>query len=319
MTTIELPQCEPGSPEWHAQRALAIGGSEAAACCGLDPYESPLSLFLAKTGVIPPVDDNEAMAWGRRMEEPIAIEWAERRGLYLARPTATLARADLPWMHANPDRFVYESPAWQTYGAEPMGLAEFKLSHDVERWRDGPPDAHVLQVQHYLAVTGLDLGWLIGLVSDRRFRLETFEIERDDVLIERLIEAEAEMMRRIDEGDPPAASANDADVLAAAFVDSEPGARVELPGLARVVLDDLETARLRHQAAADDRARLENQLRAWIGNAEIGTLDGDVAVTWKAHDVSRLDTKALRDADPDVFAAYSHTTRQRRLLTPQRR
>lgn len=317
--TVALPPAEPGTAEWHAQRAGAIGGSEAAACCGLDPYESPLALYLVKTGVVGD-EDNESMAWGRRMEEPIAAEWAERSGLYVVRPTCAFAHVEHEWMHANVDRFVFEAPAASIVG-EPLGIVEVKFSHDAAMWADDrPPDHHVIQVQHCLAVTGMEHAWLVGAVSTgHRLRLVVHEIERDDLLIARLIECEADMMRRIDEGDPPAASAGDSEVLAAAFAEPTPGAHVELPPGARYVLDDLDAAKARMKRAKADVDRNTNQLRVWLGDAEVGMLDGDEPVTWKGHDVTRLDAKRLRAELPEVFVAYSTTAIERRLLAKQRK
>lgn len=308
---ITLPFAPPDSPEWHEQRRQAIGGSEAAACVGLDPYESPLALWLVKTGQVPAADETEAMTWGRRMEDAIAAEWAERTGLHLMLPPATFARADLPFMHANVDRLVFESPFADDVA---LGLAEIKLTHDTARWDDGPPDHHVLQVQHYLAVTGFQVGWLIGLLSERRFRLVVHVIERDEQLIERLVAAEAEMWRRILEADPPAASVGDRAVLSAAYPQPEPGRSVTLPPSAAVVLDELGAARARRKRAEDDCDRFENQLRAWLGDAERGVVGDREAVTWKAHEVQRLDTTALRKDQPETYAAYARTTTQRRLL-----
>lgn len=317
--TIALPPTEPGSAEWLAQRADAIGGSEAAACCGLDPYSSPLALYLVKSGVVAD-EDNEAMAWGRRMEEPIAAEWAERSGLYVLRPTCAFAHIRHPWMHANVDRFVFEHPAASIVG-EPLGILEVKFSHDAERWSgDTPPDHHVIQVQHCLAVTGMEHGWLVGAISTgHRLRLVVHEIDRDELLIERMIACESEMVRRIDEGDPPAASADDADVLGTAFAMPTVGAHVELPPAARYVLDDLAAAKARVKRAQAEVDRNTNQLRVWLGDAEVGMLDGDEPVTWKGHDVTRLDTKRLRKERPDVFDAYATTTVERRLLANARK
>jgi predicted phage-related endonuclease len=127
------------------------------------------------------------------------------------------------------------------------------------------------------------------------------------------------MMRRIDEGDPPAASAGDSDVLAAAFAEPTPGAHVELPPGARYVLDDLDAAKARAKRAKADVDRDTNQLRVWLGDAEVGMLDGDEPVTWKGHDVTRLDSKRLRDERPDVFDAYATTTIERRLVARSRK
>lgn len=45
---------------------------------------------------------------------------------------------------------------------------------------------------------------------------------------------------------------------------------------------------------------------------DTGTLDGEVVVTWSNFKESRLDTKAFREAHPELAAEYTHTNAKRR-------
>jgi predicted phage-related endonuclease len=69
-------------PDWLEARRNGIGGSDAAAICGLDPCRSAFELLLDKTRVV--VDDDragEAAQWGRLLEPVIADEVARREQL----------------------------------------------------------------------------------------------------------------------------------------------------------------------------------------------------------------------------------------------
>ncbi len=60
--------------EWLMLRKNGIGGSDAGAVCGLNPYVSPLEVYVSKTcestgGETP---DNEAMREGRDFEDYVA-------------------------------------------------------------------------------------------------------------------------------------------------------------------------------------------------------------------------------------------------------
>lgn len=58
--------------EWLQLRKNGIGGSDAGAICGLNPYASPLSVYMDKTGGLEEKEDNEAMRQGRDLEEYVA-------------------------------------------------------------------------------------------------------------------------------------------------------------------------------------------------------------------------------------------------------
>ena len=47
--------------EWLKAREGGIGASEVAAVVGLSKWDSPYSLFLRKTGQVPPIEENDAM------------------------------------------------------------------------------------------------------------------------------------------------------------------------------------------------------------------------------------------------------------------
>ena len=51
--------------EWLDLRKTGIGGSDAGAVCGLNPYVSSIGVYLNKIGKAPEVEDNEAMRQGR--------------------------------------------------------------------------------------------------------------------------------------------------------------------------------------------------------------------------------------------------------------
>ena len=66
-------------PSWLAARRAGIGGSDAAAILGLDPFKSPLAVYMDKRGELPDAEAGEAArapaASGRRVYRL----WGERR------------------------------------------------------------------------------------------------------------------------------------------------------------------------------------------------------------------------------------------------
>jgi len=55
--------------DWLKYRKQGIGGSDAGAICGLNPYVSPMSIFYEKTSSEVEDHDNESMRQGLDLEE----------------------------------------------------------------------------------------------------------------------------------------------------------------------------------------------------------------------------------------------------------
>ena len=58
--------------EWLHLRKTGLGGSDAGAVCGLNPYSSPLQVFYDKTSEEVQDKDSESMRQGRDLEEYVA-------------------------------------------------------------------------------------------------------------------------------------------------------------------------------------------------------------------------------------------------------
>src|SRR4051812_1639091 len=73
----------PLSPAWYAARSTGIGASEIAAAAGLSRYATPLEIYARKRGLMPEIEDNDAMRLGRKLEPVVKSEFCERTGLTL--------------------------------------------------------------------------------------------------------------------------------------------------------------------------------------------------------------------------------------------
>ena len=80
--------------EWLKLRRTGIGGSDAGAICGLNPYSSPMTVYRDKTGDYLEDEDNESMRQGRDLEDYVARRFCEETGLrYAAHTRCTEARS----------------------------------------------------------------------------------------------------------------------------------------------------------------------------------------------------------------------------------
>lgn len=293
--------------EWLRLRAQGIGGSDAAAIAGLNPWKSPMGVYLEKVGEIKDDDEpSEAAYWGSTLEEVVAREFTRRTGLKVRRRNAILRSSKHPFMLANVDRLVVGDQVpleCKTAGA--------RAAAD---WDDGRvPDYYMIQLQHYLAVTGAPYGYIAVLIGGQRFLYQ--RIERDDELIQYLVQIERNFWENhvIPRVPPPVdgteASADLMDMLYPP--DRVQQREIQLPPDAEALIALYEAAKAEEKAAAERRQEAENKLKALLGEHERGVV-GNRVVRWPVITSTRVDTKRLKAEFPDVYAAVAKETTYRR-------
>jgi putative phage-type endonuclease len=272
---------------WLGTRQLGIGGSDVGKLFGYVKNCTPYKLWLIKRGELPEEEAGEAAEIGNDLEDYVAKKFAERTGHRILTSPGTLQHPEFPWMLVNVDRFVCDTPDC-TYGLDCEGCAvlECKTTAGImaRKWDDEEvPEAALFQVQHALAVTGLERGYLAGLVGGfGGHRIEIVPVERDEELIEMLIKKEAEFWQRVVENDPPPVDgeASTTDVLCRRYKVT-PDKIVELDDSVREIIAQREQAGAAEKAAKERKDQASNELRLLLGDAEVGTLAGKPIVSWK--------------------------------------
>jgi putative phage-type endonuclease len=180
--------------DFHAVRMTGIGGSDAAAVLGLSKWKTPLQVYLEKLGQGGLMLDNEAMAWGRALEPVIRQQYAERTGRIVYLPDTALRHKEHDFMIANLDGYTDDGR-----------VLEVKTARSGQEWgepgSDEIPTNYLLQVQHYLTVTGFEWADVAVLIGGSDFRI--YEIRADKDLQALLIEGEAEFWQRVQDRNPP--------------------------------------------------------------------------------------------------------------------
>lgn len=195
---------EPGTEAWHEARSTGIGASEAAAACGLSPYQTPLELYHRKRGDLPAIEDNDAMRLGRKLEPIIKSEFtlATGRELYAFDPPM-YRHPVLAWQLATPDGELLPEA-----GSEIRELLECKStssrtvkSNLGDDGTDEIPESWLFQCQHQMAVCSADMVHVAALIDGRQMRI--FRVQRHDALIEMITRTELELWEMIQAGTPP--------------------------------------------------------------------------------------------------------------------
>lgn len=283
--------------EWLEQRRQGIGGSDCAVVMGLSKWKSSYQLYLEKRGeVSDDQPDNEAMLWGRELEPVIRQQYANRTGRLVRADIGIIKSPEYPFMLANVDGLT-----------EDQRVLEIKTARTASGWgeegTDQVPEAYLLQVQHYMAVTGLPVADVAVLIGGSDFRI--YEVPANPELHELIIEAEAEFWRRVVDGNPPEITSY-ADAVAK-YGKSTRAGEIEARPRALEAIQEIRTIK----GKIDELEKIMEFSKAILIN-EFGdqydtmTHKGLTVATWKKprNSVS-FDTAAFKAAHQDLYDAYS--------------
>ena len=289
--------------EQHENRATGIGGSDAAAVCGLNPYKSPVDVYLEKVGAAAPVDETERMFWGNKLEDVVADVYSDRTGRKVRRRNRTCRHRQHPFMLGHIDRDVVgERRLLECKTADKWTIGQWG-----EPGTDEVPDYYLVQVAHYLAVLDYDVADLLLFNGTEASGIYT--IPRDRELEANLVEREHDFWMRhvLPEVPPPPTRAADLRVL---FPRDSGGSIVATPEIAAkcAQLKALRKALKQGEAETEEMAL---EIRAFMGPAATLLIDADGAplATWcNNKDGRRLNVKALEAELPDIASAYYEIT-----------
>lgn len=296
--------------EWLRIRKQGIGASDAAAAVGLSPYQSPLELWLIKTGrdsQLPKLDaddDSSPLYWGHVLEPIVAEHYSKRTGNKVRRLNAVLQHpdADKSWMLANLDYAVTGSNEVQILECKTAGEFGARL------WRDGVPEYVQCQVQHQLAVTGKAAADVCVLICGQE--IQVHRIHRDDALIKRLIELERVFWQYIETDSPP--PANGSESAGRALQCLYPRDNSEVLDLSSdealsATFDHLVTVRNDLRVLGETESALKQQIQERMGHASKALFAGG-DVSWKrSKDSTALDVTAALKETPELLDRYPLT------------
>lgn len=288
-------------------RSLTVGGSDAAAAAGIDPWCSRVMLWLEKTGRVER-RETEAMAWGTALE-PLIWTALEDRGYDLFPADADgLADPEREWLIGHPDGFTVVNEHRAVLELKTAGAFAFRAG-----WDDAPPVQYVAQAQLYMHLTGCL--WTLVAVLVGGQRLDVFEVRRDERAIRLLLEAAERFHWHLvtDTAPPPDGSDSAREALLALYPQARPESVVRLLGDDWKALLELRHRKAQLAALKALISPLENQLRAAMGDAELALSPHDAEVIRYTNVTTpRVDVTRLKRDRPEIAAEYATESQTRR-------
>ncbi|MGN0679869.1 MAG: YqaJ viral recombinase family protein [Oscillospiraceae bacterium] len=291
--------------QWLEYRRQGIGGSDAAVVCGISRYKSPFELWLEKTGEQPNREAGEPAYWGTLLEPVVRNEFEKRTGIEVSTTKKLLQSEEHPFMLANLDG-ICEHPELGTCVFEAKTASAFKAAE----WDNTIPDEYMLQIQHYMAVTGYKGAFIAVLIGGNSFKWKF--VERDEELISMLIRCEERFWNNVQDGTPPPIDSSEATArfLADKFAECK-GETITLPNSAIEIIRRYDTVSAKLDELTEEKRLAENLLKEMLGNNECGTIENSI-VTWKSVSQERLDSKKLKTEHPALYKEYATKTTYRR-------
>lgn len=263
--------------EWLEMRKNGIGASEVGAVIGISPWATPFSIWLLKTGQIPPQDETQAMKMGKLLEPVIAQLWEDATGWKVIKSSAKdiiYQDPEHPWRIVTPDRFAYEiNPAT---GKKAKCLLEFKsTSQDFDP--DDLPPYYVAQCQYQMLVTGIHVNYLCWLTNGRYYNHARLEYDEEfaNFISERVDEFWTESV--VGGKEPELISVEDF-----AFKGSEPGKDVDADDKALGEILSLYKVNAILDKDETEANALKDAIKLYMGEAESISFEGKVLATWKS-------------------------------------
>ncbi len=247
-------------------RRHGIGGSEAAAACGVSKWQTPLHVYLSKLGLWE-TEQNEAMQWGLWMEDLLQRAYEARTGTRLCRPAITYHSEKHKFMFATPDRLDEGHTK----------LIELKTARTREGWgepgSDEIPHDYVCQVQHQMAVLDAPLAEVAVLFGGCDFQI--YSVPRSDSFITTMVAIEAELWQRIQDRNPPPPDWQhpDTPALIQHLYRPRESLTIQMPYGSKALVDRYEELGRFTSEYAKERERLKARLTEMLGEAGCGVLE----------------------------------------------
>ena len=293
--------------EWLKYRTGGIGGSDVSIIAGINPFKSIHQLWLEKTGRVEPEQTESEYAYFGTLLEPIVRkEFTERTGIKVRQKHMLLQSEEYPFMYADLDGVINEGGELAIFEAKTA--SQYKMN----TWEEDVPAGYILQVQHYMAVTGAKKTYIAALVGGNHFVYHV--VERDEVLIAKIIAMEKYFWEtHVIGGAEPVPDGSEAttNYFNSRFSNSN-GQTIELPEEALAICEEYKRLSEELKLLETAKSAAANQLKSYLKEAESGTV-GDRKIVWKQIYKSSLDQKRLKEEKPDIYNGYITQSSYRRL------
>lgn len=317
--------------KWLEIRRGFIGGSDAGSFNPESRYHSLFSLYMNKVEGVSGFSGNGATERGSLIEEFIRKYTERALGVKIHTCPYALVSERFPFMGANLDGVITDEFKYKGHGFIGKTGVEIKSSRDGFGFSDSPereeiPDDYYYQIQHQMAVSGIDR-FLLPVYVMSSDKLMIFIVERNPEFIEQLIAEESRFWNEhVLAKVPPAPKLIDAEksIINAAMPGGE--YEIELDEDLYDLIRSYTASQKAEKEASEKKEKIGLMIRDYIyrnvdssGSESESTKvtlaknDKGVSLSFSAGESSRVDTGKLKGKYPDVYSECLSTNKTSRL------
>lgn len=292
--------------EWLKARSKGIGGSEITAVMGLDPYRTPYALWESKTGRTADFGGNKFTRAGNYLEPVVAQMFQDETGFEVYVPqTEHWSHPDYPHLLGTPDRFVA-----QKHGDAVLEIKTTMRRVSREDVLEGNAISWYFQVMWYMGITGKKKGFIAWLCQGVEF--EYIEVDFNEEIFADMVDAGNRFWSDYvlaDNPPPPISKEDIAKIVGLVLPDA-----IEAPIEALTYHNQIKNNKEQIKQLEQANDELIEAVQLMMVEHSHLTYSGATLFTWKQSEATRLDTKALKEAEPDTWERYAKTSKTRTFL-----
>ena len=170
--------------EWLLKRKQGITGTDVSKIMGLSHWGTMKDVYEDKLGLSQPIEQNEKMLWGTKLEGLIRSHYAEVNGVEVIEPGFIQGKED--WIIGNPDGIVVNQAQKWEYGLE-IKTAKVCSPSVKKMWDNKVPIDYEYQCRWYMLLTDLPYWKLAVLMNGSEYH-DHYVISRDEKLEQQMYE-----------------------------------------------------------------------------------------------------------------------------------
>ena len=295
MSNKAISTLEMSHSSWIDHRYESICASDAGAVLGINPYKSPVDVYMEKVTRTNDFEDNFNMWLGREMEPLIKKKFTLETGLKVRDDNKIRMDKEYPFLSTNLDGMVVGEKVPVEYKA--LGFFDGEI-----------PDYYFAQLQHQMMVTEAEYAYfaVVCLGRSRSFNVQKVDFNEEFVKLmrEELVTFWNENV--LQEVMPEPTNLDD---IKRMYPISDPGSILELEDSSlSQKLAVLKDSRATIKEHTDIAKAVQVELMDYMGDKEILTKDGENLISWKqTKETRKFDAKKFAEDHPDLYEEYKET------------
>ena len=286
-----------------------IGGSDVAAACGMNKFQSRLQLYREKLGLVPAFAGNDATYWGTELEPFLRRHASKHLGIKFRQSHKQWHHPQHAWAVAHIDG-ISKNAGLECKLTSYRNKKRFaETGTTINTPEDGLPVHYYCQCQWYMLIVGKPIWHVcVGIAGENEIRLMAvpFNAEFANELLRKagifwqehvLAEFEPEIEFLIDANEEFKNVLRDSVTIPHNMVD---------------VITEFRKAKLASKANAERLSSLEAKIKTAMKDAAaLVNESGDVLATWRESKRNSVDLPALRTAHPELIKKYTRASSSR--------